>query len=58
MTYAKRGLEVGADSDYAALGHYVLADVYSRRRMPADSQREAALGRQKEARMKVIKSKF
>jgi arylsulfatase A-like enzyme/Tfp pilus assembly protein PilF len=53
MTYARRGLEVGAESEYAALGHYVLADVYSRRRMLADSQREAALGRQKEARMRA-----
>jgi arylsulfatase A-like enzyme/Tfp pilus assembly protein PilF len=46
---AKRGLEVGPDSEYAPLGHYVLADVYSRRGMLAESRREADLGRALEA---------
>ena len=49
---ARTGLEKGPDSEYAALGHYVLADVYNRRRMFAESQREAALGRASEAAVK------
>jgi tetratricopeptide (TPR) repeat protein len=49
---ARTGLEKGPDSEYAALGHYVLADVYSRRRMFDESRREAALGRASEASAK------
>ena len=50
---ARTGLEKGPDSEYAALGHYVLADVYNRRRMFAESRREAALGRASEAAVKA-----
>lgn len=45
---ARRGLEVGPNSEYAPLGHYVLADIYSRRGMFAESRREAERGRVKE----------
>jgi arylsulfatase A-like enzyme/Tfp pilus assembly protein PilF len=51
MTLARRGLEVGPQSEYAPLGHYVLADIYSRRGMTAESRREAELGREKEGRV-------
>jgi tetratricopeptide (TPR) repeat protein len=47
---ARRGLEVGPESEYAPLGHYVLADVYSRRGQMAESRREAERGREKEER--------
>ena len=50
VALARRGLDVGPESPYAALGHYVLADIFSRRGQIADSQREAAKGREKEAR--------
>ena len=30
---ARRGLEVGGESEFAPLGHYVLADIYSRKGM-------------------------
>ena len=50
---ARTGLEKGPDSEYAALGHYVLADVYSRRHMFAESRRQAALGRASEAAVKA-----
>jgi tetratricopeptide (TPR) repeat protein len=46
---AKKGLEVGPKSQHAALGHYVLADVYSRQGRPDEAAREAALGRALEA---------
>jgi arylsulfatase A-like enzyme/Tfp pilus assembly protein PilF len=45
---ARRGLAVGPRSEYAPLGHYVLADVYSRQGKFAESRREAELGKQKE----------
>jgi choline-sulfatase len=47
---AKRGLLMNPRSEYAPLGHYVLADVYSRQGKFAESRREAELGRQKELR--------
>lgn len=45
---AQRGLAIGPRSAYAPLGHYVLADVYSRKGRFAESRREAELGKQKE----------
>ena len=45
MALARRGLEVGGDSELAPLGHYVLADIYNRRGMHQAAQREAARGR-------------
>ena len=53
VVLARRGLEVGPDSEFAPLGHYVLADIYSRQGSTRESQREAALGREKEARLKA-----
>jgi arylsulfatase A-like enzyme/Tfp pilus assembly protein PilF len=55
---ARRGLEIGPDSEFAPLGHYVLADIYSRRGMHAAAAREASLGRAREAatRRKSAKS--
>jgi hypothetical protein len=38
------------DADIAPLGHFVLADVYSRRGRPEDAAREAAKGRKLESR--------
>jgi arylsulfatase A-like enzyme/Tfp pilus assembly protein PilF len=48
IALAQRGLELGPNSPYAPLGHYVLADIYSRRGMLAQSRREADRGRAKE----------
>jgi arylsulfatase A-like enzyme/Tfp pilus assembly protein PilF len=48
IALARRGLEVGPHSEYAPLGHYVLADIYSRRGMFAESRREASRGKEKE----------
>ena len=45
---AKRGLELGPSSEFAPLGHYVLADIYSRRGMHAEAAREAERGRKME----------
>jgi len=42
---ARKGLELGPSSSVAPLGHYVLADLYSRQGRGADSAREAALGK-------------
>lgn len=49
---ARKGLEVDPASALSALGHYVLADVHSRRGSVADAEREARLGRAAEARAK------
>jgi arylsulfatase A-like enzyme/Tfp pilus assembly protein PilF len=46
---AKRGLEVDPRSDMAPLGHYVLADVYSRRGDASRAAEEARKGRALEA---------
>jgi arylsulfatase A-like enzyme/tetratricopeptide (TPR) repeat protein len=53
ITLARRGLEAGPKSEYAPLGHYVLADIYSRQGRHAESQREATQGRALEASMKA-----
>jgi len=45
LTLARKGLELHPSPSVAPLGHYVMADLYSRQGRPADSQREAALGR-------------
>jgi arylsulfatase A-like enzyme/Tfp pilus assembly protein PilF len=50
IALARQGLEAGPASTFAPLGHYVLADVYSRSGRPADAEREAARGRALEAR--------
>jgi choline-sulfatase len=47
---AKKGLEIGPNSEYAPLGHYVLADIYSRQGRSKDASEEAALGRALESR--------
>jgi choline-sulfatase len=48
IALARKGIEINPSSPYAPLGHYVLADIYSRRGMIAESQREAQLGRERE----------
>jgi len=50
IALVRRGLEIGPQSDYAPLGHYVLADIYSRRGMHAAAEQEAARGRALEKR--------
>jgi arylsulfatase A-like enzyme/Tfp pilus assembly protein PilF len=47
---ARQGLALAPDSPYAPLGHYVIADIYSRLGQPERAQREAALGRKLEQR--------
>lgn len=48
ITLARKGIEISPASPYAPLGHYVLADIYSRRGMMAESQREARRGQERE----------
>ena len=45
VTLARKGLDVAPRSPYAALGHYVLADLYSRLGRPADAAAEAQRGK-------------
>ncbi|MCX6544349.1 MAG: sulfatase-like hydrolase/transferase [Acidobacteria bacterium] len=47
---ARKGLELGPKSEHAALGHYVLADIYNRQGRGREAAQEAALGRALEAR--------
>ncbi len=47
---ARRGLELDAKGPFTPLGHYVLADAYSRQGRASDAAREAELGREAEAR--------
>lgn len=56
ISLARRGLQVGARSPYAPLGHYVLADIYSRRGQHAEAQREASRGRALEAATRARRS--
>lgn len=42
---ARKGIEIGPDSEYAPLGYYVIADVYSRQGKRALADQEAARGR-------------
>ena len=49
---ARKGLELAADSEYAPLGHYVIADIYSRQGRRGDAEQEAARGRALERRTK------
>lgn len=50
---ANKGLELGPRSEFAPLGHYVLADVYSRQGRHADAAREAERGKALEQRGKA-----
>jgi arylsulfatase A-like enzyme/Flp pilus assembly protein TadD len=45
VTLAKKGLDVAPRSEYAPLGHYVLADLYSRMGRPAEAAAEASRGK-------------
>jgi arylsulfatase A-like enzyme/tetratricopeptide (TPR) repeat protein len=45
MQLARKALTLRPAPEVAPLAHYVIADIYSRQGRPADSQREAALGR-------------
>jgi len=45
VTLARKGLEIGPRSEYAPLGHYVLADLYSRMGKPAEAAAELQRGR-------------
>jgi arylsulfatase A-like enzyme/Tfp pilus assembly protein PilF len=48
---AERGVELRPSSPYAPLGHYVLADVYSRQGKHSAAAREAAQGRRLERKV-------
>ena len=50
VTLAKKGLEIAPRSEYAPLGHYVLADLYSRMGRHADAAAEASRGKALEKR--------
>jgi len=50
---AIKGMTLKPDSDIAPLGHYVLADVYSRRGRDKDAAREAAEGQRLEQRRRA-----
>ncbi len=52
MDLAQRGLEAEPRSPVAALGHYVLADVYNRQGRPADASAEVAKARKLEAELR------
>ncbi len=43
MSLAKKGIELGPEPSMAPLGHYILADVYSRLGRPRDAEREVAI---------------
>jgi choline-sulfatase len=47
---AQKGLELAPRSEYASLGHYVLADLYNRQGRGSDAAREVALGRALDSR--------
>lgn len=45
LALARKGIELGPDAAYAPLGHYVIADIYSRQGRRAEAEQEAAKGR-------------
>ena len=49
---ARKALTLRPSPEVAPLAHYVIADIFSRQGRPADSQREAALGRALEQKTK------
>jgi arylsulfatase A-like enzyme/tetratricopeptide (TPR) repeat protein len=49
---AQKGLELAPKSEYAPLGHYVLADIYNRQGRARDGAMELARGRALEASLK------
>ena len=55
-TLAERGLAADDRSELAALGHYVLADVYSREGRPQQAEAEVRLGRALEAARREIQA--
>ena len=50
---ARRGIALGPDAEFAPLGHFVIADAFTRQGRPADAAREAAAGRRLAARAKT-----
>jgi tetratricopeptide (TPR) repeat protein len=50
IAIVSRGIAIGSRSTFAPLGHYVLADLYSRKGRHAEAQREAEKGRAIEAK--------
>jgi arylsulfatase A-like enzyme/Tfp pilus assembly protein PilF len=52
LALARKGIALGPDGEYAPLGHYVIADIYSRQGRRADAEQEAARGRTLEAAYK------
>jgi tetratricopeptide (TPR) repeat protein len=52
LALARKGIELGPDAEYAPLGHYVIADIYSRQGRRAEAEQEAARGRALEAAVK------
>ena len=52
---ARRGLELAPTSEYAPLGHYVLADLLNDQRRFDEARREAAAGRALEARLRTAR---
>jgi arylsulfatase A-like enzyme/tetratricopeptide (TPR) repeat protein len=49
VTLARKGLELAPGSEYAPLGHYVLADIYNRQGRGREGAQELARGRALEA---------
>lgn len=45
LTLARKGIQLAPDSEYAPLGYYVIADIYSRQGRRAEAEQEAAKGR-------------
>ena len=52
ITLAQKGLALAPQSEYAPLGHYVLADIYNRRGRRREAEQEVARGQALEARGK------
>ncbi len=51
---ARRGIETGPAPEFAPLGHYILADVFSRQGRAGESARQAAMGRALQLRARSV----
>jgi len=50
MTLSRRALELSPDSEFAPLGHFIMADIYNRQGQPRLAAQSLARGRELEAR--------
>ena len=57
VALASHGIEIGPQSEFAPLGHYVLADLYNRRGQRVEADREVERGRARERALRARRAR-